>query len=520
MLLPSATPKPQELMPTATVHPLQESLNVPRPSTEPLPMGLGESTIAGHGYPVEGRRIVVTHNYTSAERLDDGILGPYHVAPMPYLDFPMSAYPVVAATASEDVLCLTLSPGFEAYHRAIGLLSPHSRIYQVDPQVAGGVPEVPLGFPYTDPVSCAIGKLHLPDNPLVVASFPGNYVAEQFAAMGGELVQRSSPSACNDKGRFRAAAERYGYLVAPGRELRKESDLLDVVAQFRDAQKVWVKLAHGAGGDFVRPVKGPVTVGRLLEVVDSFRQSVDAAFEQGAFSPGARAWYWPHDSFAPAHSTMFVEQDLNELGTVVLSGSCVMRVAADGRIDIPAYFGQTTGPLGDFRESCPVQLPPELREYLDGEVRKVGTFAREELGLYGTMGADLIVVQRPDGALRAYFVELNGRPPNSGIALIVAEKLGARYWANLELHTTNPADTMEQVERLLTIDGYNYARGDLERGMVVPTLLKSMFDSEGNLLRSADGSFRVLIASNQSQDHCRAIVEKLGQHGLSTQPLQ
>lgn len=60
------------------------------------------------------------------------------------------------------------------------------------------------------------------------------------------------------------------------------------------------------------------------------------------------------------------------------------------------------------------------------------------LGLYGYAGVDFFCVKNSSGDIELFMTELNGRIPISGTAAIMARKLGAPAWINIDAKLWSP----------------------------------------------------------------------------------
>jgi hypothetical protein len=484
----------------------------PTPVPIALDYSLATGCLLGHGV-APGQPVVICHNYTAA-MAHEGVTIPFHVAPTPQLDYPMSYLAVTSAKPHEHVLTLTLQPGMKEYFLEVGVLSPTTVIHEVNPTVS---PQGIVGYPFTDALSqAAQAKIPLPSGSHFVSTFPSNLAKEQATALGLVPVQQSSPSSTNNKALMRSASEVFGFEMAPGVELRSVHDIDEAGKFFNGCPKVWMKLAHGAGGDMVIPIAGPLTAEKIQEARDSLYVSVSRAFQQGEFSKDAQERFWSRDNFEPNLSTIILEKDIGTLGEIVGNFSNSMLVKSDGTFDVLAYYSQIIGEKGEFLGSSPAALSQEIQAALLPEMGKVAKFC-EELKMFGFMGVDFFLVKDPSGTIKPVFIEMNGRPSSSLNTHLVATKVGAPYWINIDLRSDKEINTY--ADFAAHFDGTTpfYPRSTLEEGMVIPLSLASMHiktDGEYTLVRP-DKKVRVMIASSQSLEHCLSILASLSERGFT-----
>lgn len=483
----------------------------PNPTPIALDYSLASGCLLGNGVAPD-EPVVVCHNYTAA-MTHDGVAIPFHVAPTPNLDYPMSYLAVTSAKPHEHVLALTLQPGMKEYFLRSGILSPTTIIHEVNPDVS---PQGLVGHPFTDAISQAAHQNpSLPLGAYFVATFPSNLVKEQATSMGLVPVQQSSPFSSNNKALMRVAAQVYGFEMSPGLELHDTSEIAQAVAFFEGCSKVWMKLAHGAGGDMVIPIEGPLTAEKIRKARDSLFASVSQAFQQAQYPEGAQEHYWPQDCFAPRLSTIILERDIGTLGTIVGNFSNSMLVKSDGSCEVLAYYSQIIGKKGEFLGSSPAMLSKEVQVAIFPEMAKVAAFC-SELKLFGFMGLDFFLVKDSSGALKPIFIEMNGRPSSSLNTHLVATKIGAPYWINIDLQSDHEINTYDDFAKHFNGQEPFYPQNNPEEGMVIPLSLSAMYtktDGEYTLVRP-DKKVRVMIASNRGMDHCLSILASLSKLGF------
>lgn len=499
------------LPPSFPTPPATTEVTAASPIPSFIDLSLASAALQAHGLPPTDP-VVVCHNYTAAGS-KDGTTVPFHISPTPRLDFPMSYLAVTSARPYEHVLSLTLQPGVLDYFRQIGIVSPNTIVHEVNPErSADGL----LGFPFTDALTQARKQgVSLPQGSSFVTTFPSQLARENALALGLQPIQRSDPALTNNKGLLRLFSKFYNYEVAPGVSLLSNDDISRAVTLFEGTDKAWLKLAHGAGGDLVLPITGPITEEKITAGRDSLYRSVQEAFQRSDYGAGALERFWPADSFAPRLSVITIEKDIGRMGKILGNFSNSMLVHSNGTCETLAYYSQIIGHKGEFLGSAPVTLTPSIQTCVEKETDKIGQLCRG-LNLYGLVGVDFFLIQDEKGAIRPIIIEMNGRPSSSLNTHLVATKLGAPYWINIDLHSSRELNTLEDFERHFAQSPIKYPRSSLSEGMVVPLSFSSMYVKEGDSysLVHPDRKVRVMIASDQSQEHCLDILAELSQYGF------
>jgi hypothetical protein len=475
---------------------------------------LGQIAVEANGGDASNGALIC-HNYTSAGLNSKGNLFPFHLAPTPYLDYPMSYLPLSSAGKDDTVLTLKTIPGFTKYLMERGILADTTVVHEVNPAVSDESSKV--GFPFTDPMSLAFDshKTFDPNNSNLpfVTTFPNDFSRKVAATFGMDGIQSSNAEATNNKALFRKGATEHGYIVPPGMELTDEDSLEKAVELLQDASKVWVKLAHGAGGDNVIAIDGPISIESLKKARDRLFLSAVAAFTHSDFGEGALNEYWPEDSFAPLASTITVEQDIGDLGEVLLNLSSSFVTNIDGRYETRGWYQQNIGEDGAFLGSSPVELSPELLDLLEVTTAQVSAYCAANK-LYGLAGKDLLVVKTPEGEIMPVLIELNGRPSSSENTHQVADKLGAPYWINLNMNAPMPVTSMDDLLNAMTMeDGTCLATTTVESGTAVPLAFQTLMLDDEAVVESND--VRFVIASSSSYDDCVRVLEQLKSLGFT-----
>jgi hypothetical protein len=466
------------------------------------PLGLGHTFAQCHSR--SGPVVTVGNWIVGPEEVGQGAW--CHV-PDPNGDAYLTGLNAVAAYPGERPLVFRLMPGWAGHLQAIGLLSPEVAIDEVDPVIQErdvvhrGKPVRRLaGYPYTDPLACAVRSgLTFSDRPNVATIFPTPLVREQVRALGGELLQISNAAVTNDKAAFREAAERYGFPVFPGAVIRSPHELSAQIAWLNRAFEraggertvryaARLKDPRGSGGDGVQAIAGPVTTAGLEHALALIREDIRSAYELNDYGGGAgwRAWYGAEDE--PFPHPLILEQDAQTLGEVVFNGSFLVRLEDDGAYSVPQIFGQRTDQNGSFRGGYSVdRLSPNWASLCDREcearlfqaIDGVARYWYSELGVRGMGGVDFMLIRGADGSIAPYLFDPNVRPTINSISSIVADKVYRAHnfsaWANTNVWATHNLVSIEDLKALLDLGpGLDLFNG-CARGIVVPMAVRSMF---------------------------------------------
>lgn len=495
--------------PSIPSAPLEQQILAPRlPSLETL--GLATTTLQAHGVLPDGAATIYVNNNTGAE-IRGGRVTAFDVVPDPACVAPLTYYAVPTLKAGEYALTLPLPPGFVDYYVMRGLLNSSDQALQVNPMPGG------FGYPHLDPLAIMQEQeLGLPtelEGARFVCTFPSNLALEHARAAGGETVQSSDPRITNNKAFLRTMAEKYGFLMSPGIEVKDAASVEQALQEFNDSPRLWVKLAHGAGGDTVLRVNPPYTKEVIEAAIDKLRVDVNRNFANNQFSSDAAEAYWPNASYSPIGTSVLIEADAGVYGEVIDNCAAMVVVNHDGSSEVITYTRQFTADGAYLGNEC---LTPsaETKPKIDKMLAAVARMYNKELGYSGIFGVDYLLVRNASGEEVPVVIEANGRPINSTYALIVAQKIGATYWINAKLESPVPLSSFAALEPLLTdAEGRSYAwETDPAKGCIVPTILDSLHSrsEDGNLTTLREGhSCRVVIGSNQSLEHCREILAEV-----------
>jgi hypothetical protein len=190
-----------------------------------------------------------------------------------------------------------------------------------------------------------------------------------------------------------------------------------------------------------------------------------------------------------------------------------MTMNKDGTYSTNGYFRQITGPEGDYRGSMPfdprTEFPPTLVEDLESNLLGIARLARD-YNLHGFIGVDFFIVEPAPGQFEVVMTELNGRIPISGAAKIIADKLSAPAWINVNLTLPEAireyADFEAQMGELA-----RFSPGDFSECKVIPQAFRTMYDGETVIPSS---QLKALIIG-PSQAACMACLEHLSERGFA-----
>lgn len=490
-----------------------------------LPASPGLNIARAHGI-TDDRPVLTAINFAASHQV-----GPL---PAPSADQYLQNSAVPAARRGEIPITLTLQEGLLSYYRgnsphgrlSFQLLEPDQRVIEVNPEVGPGTV---LGYPYVDALTCARRQPELfqgLEDAVAVAAFPTKHFRDSIPS-NLQAVQSFDPAPANDKSRFREGVAQRGVTIVPGIHAEHASDLDSAVTQFHSASRVWLKVP-GSGGDLVLPIPGPVTREALLQGIERLRAEVGKAFQANHYDLALDA-YWPEDRVAPLGTKLVIEQDLRDMGKVLMNGGISVAIDRHGRYSALRTFRQIVDPsTGEFRGGAAVDVRTENDpvvldlfrnnrggglERLHAQLQGVASHVAEDLNFCGVWGADFWLVEHADGEVHPYWCELNGRPTMNYIPWTIAEKLGPGAFVNVNIWCAHQLHSIADLERAV---GAELLYGDPDRGLVVPIAMRSI------QLREPDGALRVVLPSNAAKilvcgrdmNMVDGILEQLHQRGV------
>jgi hypothetical protein len=446
---------------------------------------------------------------------------PVNILPAPsgdiYLNF--MAVPLLDEGASAAIL--PLQPGMEAYYRRQGLLPEGASLIEAPLRE---LDFEHLGYPYTNPLALLSGAKGSGGNRLqderatVVATFPGEDLRECTAALAHECCQNFDPARANNKADFREQAGKNGYRMLPGQILATERDLDKCMALFGTEKRVWLKLAHGSGGDLVLAIESPGSRDSYMAGLTSLRESVIRGLSHTKYGASAISEYWPEGDLLPRLSSVIVERDAAAVGRLVLNGSKNLLISDSGQRDI-GYFVQNTAPEdGSYRGSYSTSLDKALSDAIDAEIAKALPYFRDELNVRGYIGFDFFVIENANQELVVYLVECNARDTISSRSSMLATKLPHfPFYMNINLTADGDLLGYDDVARALTLDGAPLSESGHALGVqVVPFALRTLYSSEGELLL-ASNQMKVWIGGESLEQVNSVLVRLARENGIKLQ---
>jgi hypothetical protein len=197
---------------------------------------------------------------------------------------------------------------------------------------------------------------------------------------------------------------------------------------------------------------------------------------------------WPEQSSLPREVCLICEQDTRYLGMLRANSSNVVTIHDDGTFEVEGNFMQITGLDGDYRGSYPyspeAEYGPKFAAELARQVRSVAAWLHS-IGFRGRAGMDYFVVQNDSGELSVIMTEVNGRAPISGVAQVMAQKLGAPAWMNINVEL--PAELRGRPATLHSMDDFRdafgeaaeFKPGDFSAVRILPQAMRALHDEHG-----------------------------------------
>lgn len=477
---------------------------------------LGASVVTANGYPINQKPIVVVQNFLPSLRSRGGF--PIQIDSEPDDNKSTNHLAVPCLGDNEIALTTTLPPGLTQYYVDRGLIRSKEQVVSFNGDLKT---KRSVGFPHFDPVTLALREKRDLGSGYFASAFTSDYIREQARDLGLQPVQKSDSFLTNDKVGFGTFASIYGYSCCPRVALRVPSDIDVAVEHFAHAP-VWVKFSHAFGGDLLMKVEAPITSQKLHGAIQRMYRSVKHATEVNDYSGASIEQLWPHDSLLPKCGGITIDLDARYIdgfrtpGKVLTIGSNLMRINANHTSRIEGYFEQIIGPAGDFWGSCAFDpgdsFGPYMKAELDRQFHAIGQYAAKELHLFGLVGVDFMIIERPDGQIRPVMIELNGRPPLSACSHIVGtQKLQAPFWISRYMWAPTDLYSASDFEAAVTVKGRNYARTSPHEGAVIPMNLASVTQEDHRGKSSvviAKNWAQILVAGNSKED-CEEIFRAL-----------
>ena len=490
----------------AVSMPQGHSTDAPAPTLPAVqaasPHGLGHATVLAHGIVPRDEVVVCASFITAAWSAAEGAF-PVNLIPSPADDAYLNFFAVPAAAAGETVLALRLQPGMLDYYQRVGILDHSTRVVEVDPKLSPG--GAVTGYPATDPLALYADQGgRFEDGAHFVAVFPGQQGALIAQSIGLDPVQKYCPEAANSKAKLRECAQQYGYRVLPGVRLRSAGEIVEQSFQDMFAEgPVWLKLAHGSGGDLV--VRLPdARICTLRKGIDRLRASAQAAFESAVYGVDFED-FWPKNQFAPQASALVLERDAAVLGSVLVNGSCNFTQRADGTFEVLGYFRQRVDADGNY---CGSESFTPSSDQIVGILEQVRGISRylADHNYAGLAGIDFMEIATENGA-EVRVIELNARPTMSSVCALVARKLSGEFYMNLNISAPHALESFQDVERTFRLGDVDLTDPMNASGVtIVPLALRSMFVGDRCCVSSNRAK---MLISGPSAEKCGEILQRL-----------
>ena len=412
-------------------------------------------TLESNGISRSQVDVLATQSFTTEEQ----------VLPDPKGDVYLNGTIIPITGPGETAAVFTQPPGVLEWHRD-HTLTPCARVIEVNPGVG---PQGEIGFPYGDintrlaeEVAIKPDLIRRNGKPLKWATtFPGESSKRAAEIIGAELIQKSRPEVTSNKPKFREWSYENGVTVAPGITIHDEADLEFAVKYLSDLPYgAWMK-ANGSGGDLVQRIKH-VSLEALQQGRTNLLTEIQKAFNAGTFSREAQNAYMQQGAYAPVDG-FAIEADVRNYGTPIANCSNLVNVSHTGRIEVMGIYGQMTSPEGAYIGSRTLTDLPDVQAFLKrtgmSEVDLLHTIQEQSIRAaayqmehkhFGLHGQDFFLIERDDDVLMVPEIELNGRPPISGIGEIMKRRAGVGHFINTNIWAPHILNTMDEIRKTLT----------------------------------------------------------------------
>jgi hypothetical protein len=429
-----------------------------------------------------------------------------------------------AADYNGVVVTLKTLGGVLDYYRSIGLITNNTRVIEVNPILSQNSYK---GYPNSSPLEClvkdniALGqlqKLNKHDDLIFVGTFLTDHMRDTLNSLGLNFVQQANPFITNNKELFHANCK---CNLMPSILINGEDDLLSAIQLLKDSIIktgitedgsiiAWLKLSGGSGGDFVQkivvsndeamsPYLDGILTNKVFDAIRNIRNSVEKAFNNNDYGRNALESFWSADKLSPNDSALVLEQDVRTKGEILANCSNLILINTDGSFRTLGNYKQITGIDGDYIGSRPYDPNSEYAEFSDRLHTNMETIVQYAMqnNHYGFAGVDYFAVKTPDGQIEFVMTELNARMPISGTAHIMAQKLQASAWINVNLEADKEIISFSDFEKmysehiLTANDATLLKNGQLNACKIIPQAFRTLQDNSGQIIPSA--KFKALI---------------------------
>jgi len=455
-----------------------------------------------------GRKILISNSFMAGCYRGTEVVA---ILPSPDGDSYLGAMAIQTLAQGECALVLPLVEGLAQYYVDRGIIDDVNQIIEVNPAEIG---EYVAGYPDNDPLAalCHNGKCSringlLGESVVYLAPFPSLESQHHAQVLGFHHPQPGYAALVNNKALFRELACKYEIPIPHGCAILTEADIgmaLDILGSSKSG---WMKLDRGSGGDLVVKLHAPVTMSTIIAAIGKLRGSFERALLHNRWNRAVVEEYWPADSILPVAGIITIEEDIQPAD---VDAGCFLMNSHDGSFYVPSCFAKLMTAQGHYIGGSSYYPPQAVMDLLIEYLHRIRDMLAIEFRLFGFVGVDFVVGHSNDGSPRITFYELNGRTPISGIAYLLARKLGYRYWNNVNLIFPKQLQSYRDIEDVV---------GDLldsSYNRIIPQALRTSCRIEPG------GDRRILVPSSRgkffiggdSPDECEAMLHLLMDRGV------
>ncbi len=492
--------------------------------------GYGPTTVRCHGYNLRDGNVLTAANFVNGDPLVSPIGSYTGIGDMVTADGDayLATLPVAAAGRHGHILTLPLMPGLLNLYEQQGITDSAanlaSRLHIVNPQVTAG--QV-LGHPYTNPIHLLekTGK-RFDSDMLFAATFPTEETKKAAIRLGLRPVQESHQRLAT-KSLLHQKAVEYGIKMLEGHVINTPEQVVQAAEFFASHHtgKIWFKIPFASGGDGVFAYDGEMTPEAFRQQINRLRHIFSAAFKTGDFDGMTVNDAWPPGNIAPS-SGVLVEWDAQDQYEKLTGRPCKIQNCSNVLITDKSHHSVIAGEFeqittnGAFVGSRSIRHRDDEIDQIDQNNRGIVGFATTELNHYGILGTDYIIVRNAetDEVLGVNVLEINLRDSISYNAQAAAANVYHRHnsfgsFINTNLRFSEPITSLNQLRHLTTLNSHSLLDGDMEKGMLVPIAVRTLFQEkpDGNTIPVAPSPVVKCVIVGQNSQQCAQIREQLRQ---------
>ncbi len=417
---------------------------------------------------------------------------------------------VPAISSGEIVVSTRLLPGTLDYYHSLGIMAPGAQVIEVDIQRGCGKAE--FGHPYGDVVHqlMNVRQFSQQDNAYLVPTNPNSQVSIQAQRLG--LMELGLPdySVTNNKRIIRMDSLEHGFEMLPGIVMATPADVETAVSMFACAPHgAWLKYELGSSGDHVRHIP-LVTAESLTAEIAALRDAV-LKMTWNRRSSGLK--FWPKTSVGPVGMGLILESDARNYGEMIANGNTQLVTYKSGHVRVIETTRQRTESDGSFGGSITYKPDQNVKKLVE-EVASRAVLANLRRGYHGVQGVDWFLID-VGGTPQVFVTEINARWNASTIPTIIAHKIGAEYWATLDVTVKNPQTgkpvKIKSADDYVRLVGEDLAFGTPGSGMAIPTVFASY--AGANISRYSPDAKVMVVGSSEA--HLDAVMQELRIRGIS-----